>query len=291
MARALALLLVGAMLSVHGAFSQETKPRVPPGRDPGGVAVALLTTGIDYTLPPIAARLARDGEGEPIALDVPDADNRPFPKDGDRRADASDDGTALAGALTQLGPRLRLIPVRIDLHDPVSLAKAAAFIAQTPARLVVVPFASASKADWEPFRQAAERLAQLLFVVGAGDEGKDLDADPLYPASLGLANVLVVTTAGAAPGYEIAERANFGARVVDAVAPAASLEVLGTGGRPQRLSGSVLATLVAIHAAAALLAREPALRGAELKRRLLAISAHRSGETARKTRTPAVLSE
>ena len=37
------------------------KPKVPPGRDPGGVAIAVIGSGVDYTLTNIARRLARDG--------------------------------------------------------------------------------------------------------------------------------------------------------------------------------------------------------------------------------------
>ncbi len=58
-------------------------PKVPTGLDPGGTAIGLVTTGIDYTDPEIAARLARDGEGEAIGMDLVDGERLPrchFPR-------------------------------------------------------------------------------------------------------------------------------------------------------------------------------------------------------------------
>src|SRR5262249_27641102 len=162
MGRALPALGVAALALMTIALAQGRKPPLPPGRDPGGGAVALLTTGIDYTLADVARRLARDGEGEIIGWDFVDNDNRPH---------APGEATARGGEGTQiakaLGAGRRLIPVRIG-PDPVSLARAVAFIAHTPARLVVVPMSSPIEADWEPFRQASQRFADLLFILTAG---------------------------------------------------------------------------------------------------------------------------
>src|SRR5690606_5000302 len=44
-----------ALLAPIEATARATDPRVPPGTDPGGIAVALISTGIDYTLPHISA--------------------------------------------------------------------------------------------------------------------------------------------------------------------------------------------------------------------------------------------
>src|SRR4029079_9055021 len=62
--RAAILSVLAAAVLTLATQAQEAKPRVPPGRAPGGVAIALISTGIDYTIPEIAQRLARDGEGE-----------------------------------------------------------------------------------------------------------------------------------------------------------------------------------------------------------------------------------
>src|SRR6185503_9453906 len=116
----------------------------------------------------------------------------------------------------------RLVPVRVDPRDPASLARAVAFIARTPARIVAVHMWGPRQEDWQPFRQAVERSPQLLFVVAAGDDGKDLDKDPVYPAAFVLPNVLVVTAASGgvlvSPSPRLHATANWGAKTVDAVA-------------------------------------------------------------------------
>ncbi len=226
-----ALLLVLATVLVHAAaaLAQTRKPALPPGTDPGGAAIALLTTGIDYTLPEIARRLARDGEGELIGLDLQDADNRPFAAAGsETRARWGGDATALIRAIAS--PGRRIVPVRIDPAAPVSLARAVAFVAQTPARVVVVPMWGADKAEWEPFRQAASHFRDLLFIVAAGDEGKDLDEQPAWPAAFGLANVLVVT-APLSRATESAVAPNGGDKAVDALV-SATRQPRNDGGAP-----------------------------------------------------------
>ena len=237
--RAILIQVVAATALGVAALAQGAKPSVPSGLDPGGVAIALIGTGIDYTLPLLARRLARDGEGEPIAWDLEDKDRKPFDKSkGGTRPEWGGDGTLVASLL--LGtPTLRLVPVRVDASDPVSVARAIAFVAQTPARVAVVPMWGTTRADWEPFRQAAVRFKDVLLVVPAGT-----GAEPVYPAALSLDNILAVTQG------------------------TASADAAGFGGALSRVSGAVLAVAAAGMAAADLLAREPGLDAAALKRRL-----------------------
>jgi hypothetical protein len=275
------LLSLAAMLAfAETALGQAKKPPLPPGRDPGGVAVALLVTRFDYTVPEIARRLARDGEGDLIGFDLIDEDNRPF---GDSRADMpahwGGDGTIVASNIVDAKIGTRLVPVRVNSRDPASLARAVAFIARTPARIVAVPMWGPRLEDWQPFRQAVERSPQLLFVVAAGDDGKDLDKDPVYPAAYLLPNVLVVTAASGAvligPSPRLQASANWGAKTVDAVALAET---------------SALATALAAKAAAAVLSVSPGLSGAELKVRLIEQALYRrEAETPPRTRSPAIL--
>jgi subtilase family protein len=272
MLRYLCLHLITMLALGPLAQAQIKKPPLPAGRDPGGVAIALIATGIDYTAPEVAGGLARDGEGELIGHDVVDNDNRPF-------GDGTGDGTRLAIALIDKQVGARLVPVRVDPSNPASLARAVAFIAQTPARIAVVPLWGPREQDWQPFRQAAGHFAQILFVVAAGDEGRDLDKEPIYPAGLGLPNLLVVTAAGfdreGSSRVQIQAGANWGADTVDAAALAGD---------------SALAAAVAARAAAAMLARSSGAGGAELKQRLIQSALQqREGETPQRTRTLALL--
>lgn len=241
MTRLLAALLLA--LATGAAFAQVVKPRVPPHKDPGGVAVALMGPGIDYTLPHIAERLARDGEGEIIGWDLRDDDPRPYDaSQGRSPTGEGGDATALASLLVADAGLLKLVALRVDAKAPASLASAVAFVARTPTRVVVVPLWSREATTWEPFRQAALRFRHILFIAAAG-EGADPGA--LYPAALGLENVLVLS---AGPG---------------------SADAKGFGGQFAKVSGGPLAATIAARMAAKILAREPQIDVARLKQGIL----------------------
>lgn len=177
-------------------FSQGADPKLTPGQDPGGTAVAILASGIDYADAAIAKRLARDGEGEIIGYDVVDNDMRPYQKT-DPSLPTSGDGTALARSVADI-PGTRIVAVRVSTEDPVSVARGAAFAAQTPARIALVPFSGTDAAQWEPLKQVATRAKQLLFLVPAGKGGA-----PSYPADLGLDNMLAIGGADAGRGLAV----------------------------------------------------------------------------------------
>jgi hypothetical protein len=191
MTRVLACLAAQTLLYVAPAWAAD--PPVPAGKDPGGAAVALITAGIDYTLPEIARALARDGEGELIGWDFVDNDRRPFAPSQDKTpANAGGGETTQGTALAKLlaGSSMRLVPVRVDAADPLSLARAAAFVARTPARVAILPEWSERPEDWEPFRQVAVHLNDVVFVAMTR---RDAGAKPVDPAALGLANLVAVT--------------------------------------------------------------------------------------------------
>jgi hypothetical protein len=271
----LAMLALVAALLVQPARGQDKKPALPPGRDPGGLAVALLSSGVDYTLADLAQRLARDGEGELIGWDFADNDRRPFERSG-QSTPVAQGGNATMLALKIAGTGRRVIPVRIPLGAPLVLAQAVAFIARTPAKITAVPMWTSNAADWWAFGQAASHAPDLLFIIAAGDEGKDIDAEPVYPAALHLPNALVVTAAMSDASLLLRPQSNWGAKTVDVMVPA---------------STSVEAIAVATIAAVSLLAVEPALGGASLKRILIERSAlhPRDGDASTKTQSGALL--
>jgi hypothetical protein len=222
-------------------------PRVPPGRDPGGPAIALISTGINYTLPAIASRLARDGEGELVGRDFADGDNLPFDVSQGRSAeDHGGDGTSLASLIASHSAGARIVAVRIDPQDPTQLARALAFVAQTPARVIVLAMRSTRGEEWEPFRLAAQHFRQLLIVVPSvgGPAGF---SSMVYPTALGLDNVLTADV----------------------------LDDVGTGVATTGFDGSLTTVSEAMAAAASIaaraadmFARNPAIDGAGMRRLL-----------------------
>ena len=96
-----------------------------------------------------------------------------------------------------------------------------------------LPMWGPDKSVWEPFRQAATHFTDLLFIVAAGDDGRDIDEEPVWPAAFGLPNVLVVSPI-AMPLLHHSGRANWGRHTVGAHASvlARSSEDYGPGQLP-----------------------------------------------------------
>jgi hypothetical protein len=160
-------------------------PKVPPGPAEIREPVAILTSGLDYTRPELAAHLARDGEGELIGWDIPGEDRFPYAATGGD----TDLMRALVERLPSPSP-LALLPVRIDAAVPLSVAQGLAFVGRTPARIVLVPLWSANRADWEPFRQAALHFSALRIVVPACADRPSDGTSPVYPRDLGVPNIV-----------------------------------------------------------------------------------------------------
>ncbi len=172
----------------HAAVAKD--PELPAGLDPGGTAIALISEGVDYTDPEIANRLARDGEGLLIGWDFIDNDPYPFPAPA-TVLDNGPNGTDLAKALLKVYRNGRLVPLRIDTTDPDSFAKAAAFVARTPARIVAVPHSSQDAKSWEPFRTVAEKTPETVYVLSAGKGAVDGTAE-VWPAAFRLPNAVSI---------------------------------------------------------------------------------------------------
>jgi hypothetical protein len=145
------------------------KPPVPPGRDPGGVMVALIGSGIDYTRPDIAPRLARDGEGYLVGWDFIDGDRSPFLpplRHGDGSV-SEHQATAAAQIILAEAPAARLGAFRVRLADLATTARATSAIAAGPARVVLVVADGDLTADiMGLLAEAARRFPRLLIISG-----------------------------------------------------------------------------------------------------------------------------
>ena len=244
-------------------------PPLPEGVDPGGVTVAHIDSGVNYLLPEIAARLARDAEGKALGRDLWENDERPF--DGDQGRSPFfpiRHGTPVASLLVQEAPEIRLVPIRFPRPDMTRMAEAVETAAAAGARVVAMPMGSRRQQDWMAFAEAAAAHPEMLFIVSAGNDGRDIDSTPLYPASLPLENMIVVTSAD---GFgRLAPGSNWGAASVDLMVPAENLEVIDYRGARGNASGSSYAVPRVAALAARLLQANPDLTTNELKQAIFA---------------------
>ncbi len=265
---ALEIALLGADLT-SGSASEPLNPPVPAGRDPGGVAVALFDSGLNYTLPSFSGRLARDENGKALGYDFWELDARPFDNNPTGSAFYPvRHGTAVASVLLNEAPDARVLPFRYPRPEMARMSDMVEAAAKAGARIVAMPMGSNRQDDWGAFAAAARAHPEMLFVISAGNNGRDIDEAPVYPAALSLDNFLVVTSCDhlgrLAPG------SNWGRTSVDLMVPAEELRVVDFTGAPARGAGSSFAVPRVAALAARLLAANQNWRAPELKAAILA---------------------
>ena len=243
----------------------------PAGADPGGIRVALVDSGLAYDLPLFRDRLARDAGGKPLGYDYWDLD--PWPYEGDVSRGPFlpiRHGTAVASILAREAPGAALIPFRYPRPDMSRMGELVARAIEAGARILAMPLGSREPGDWRAFERAL-RGHDILAIVSAGNDGRDIDRDPVYPAALALENVVTVTSADAFG--RLASGSNWGAQSVDVMLPAENLEIVDFRGASGRASGSSYAVPRLAALAARILAGNPELTAAELKARIFACTA------------------
>jgi len=239
-------------------------PPVPAAADPGGVSVGLIDSGVNYTIEPFASHLARTQDGVLLGRDFWDGDARPFDTDTGRSPFFPlHHGSAVMSVLIKEAAMARVLPVRYPRPDMTKMADAVGWLADQGVRIVNMAMGSNSENDWAAFADAARAHPRILFIISAGNNGRDIDKQPVYPAALGLSNTIVVTSSE--PDGRLAQGSNWGAQSVDIMVPGERMRVIDHRGAPGKASGSSFAvpriTALAVRASA----KYPDWHGPELR--------------------------
>ncbi len=239
----------------------------PPGADPGGVRIGLVDSGLAYDLPVFSDRLARRQDGTPVGYDFWNLDAWPYDGDTSRGAFLPiRHGTAVASIVAREAPDAALVPYRYPRPDMTRMADLVGHAIENGVKILAMPLGSRKASDWEAFASALEGQ-DILAIVSAGNDGRDIDATPVYPAALNLDNILTVTSADAFG--RLAQGSNWGATSVDLMVPAENMDVTDFRGASGVASGSSYAVPRLAALAARLLEREPDLTALDLKGRIL----------------------
>jgi subtilisin family serine protease len=247
----------------------------------GDVRVAVIDTGTDYNHPDLADNMLRDPGGAIVGYDFASDDADPM----DGAGPFTGHGTHTAGTIAARGnnglgvtgvcQRAWLMPIKI-FNDQISdervsdVIRAIDFAREHGAQVMNASFAHApfSQLELEALQRA--RDAGILFVAAAGNDGRNNDQTPLYPASYNALSDNVLSVAATTRSDTLASFSNFGADSVDLAAPGASVLSTAPNGGYRTMSGTSMAAPHVAGAAALLLAAFPSLTLPQLKARLLA---------------------
>ncbi len=182
------------------------------------VRVALVDSGVNYLLPAINQRLARRANGSMLGYDFWDLDDLPFDSHPSSSGRVVRHGTKTASLLLREAPMVELVPYRYPRPDMTRMTDLVLHAVEHDVRIVGLPLGGNLKSEWLAFESAARAHPEVLFVASAGNNSRDIDKKPVYPASLGLDNMLVVTSAD--DFVRPAEGVNRGRIGVDYLIPA-----------------------------------------------------------------------
>ncbi|NND92824.1 MAG: S8/S53 family peptidase [Granulosicoccus sp.] len=254
-----AALLAGSVLAEDPPIPeiQHSQAKAAPG-----LRVALVDSGVNYQLAEINSRLARQIDGSLLGYDFWDLDDRPFDVHPTSNGAIERHGTRTASVLLREAPGVELVPYRYPRPDMSRMTQLVSHAAENEVRIIGLPLGGNRREEWLEFEQAARAHADILFVASAGNNGRDIDRQPVYPASLDIPNMLVVTSAD--DFAEPAVGVNWGRVSVDYMVPAEALPVTDFNGRTVLASGSSYAVPRVVALAARLLQQDPALTVDEL---------------------------
>jgi subtilisin family serine protease len=256
-----------------------------------GVPVAVLDSGLDLSNPDLAdsvwtntgevAGNGLDDDGNGFVDDVHGADTVGW--DGDP-SDGLGHGTAVASVIAARGDNgfglsgmawnARLIPVKV-VHDDgwattATMVAGLRYALDEGARIVNMSLngSAPSQALDEAIQQAQAR--GVLVVTSAGNDGRDRDRVPSYPASERSPSVITVASSDRAGA--LAPGSAFGRGSVDIAAPGDEILTSDLGGSFTRRSGTSFAAAYVTGAAALLAAAHPDASASRLRAALIASS-------------------
>ncbi len=266
MAEAMRVLLVaaGVLLTTLVLAGDPPLPAFHPAQsgETQAVRVALVDSGVNYQLDAISSRLARRDDGSLIGYDFWDMDKLPFDANPDAQGNVQRHGTRTASVLLREASFVELVPYRYPRPDMQRMRDLVAHAAEHKVRIVGLPLGGNLQDEWTAFEAAARDHPQILFIISAGNNGRDIDQTPVYPAALDLPNTLVVTSAD--DFGQLARGSNWGRSSVDYMVPAEFVPVIRFDGTSSMAAGSSYAVPRVMALAARLIRDDPALSVAGL---------------------------
>ena len=205
-----------------------------------GIKVAIVDTGVNYNLDFIADKISRIDESNLTGYDFEDDDSLPYDIDTGRSVFfPMHHGTSVSSIILREAPMSELVVYRFPRSEMCKFENLVEHISVNKIKIVNLSMGSVNKDDWQCFYRAAKSNKNILFFVSAGNDGKNIDFEKIYPASFDLENIIVVTSSDISGN--LAQGSNFGSISVDFLIPGEQIPVIDHRGVKTNASGSSFA--------------------------------------------------
>ena len=187
--------------------------------------IALVDTGVNYTLKKLKNNIAINNEGKLLGYDFWDEDEFPFDNDPRRNPFyPRHHGTTIFSVLKNEAPDIKTAIYRFPALQMCKFKNLIEEISKNSLKVVNLSMGSSNKKDWECFLSAAKKHSNLIFVVSAGNSKQNIDIKPIYPASFDLKNIITVSSS--TKNGQLGRDSNYGLKTVDFLLPAERVLVL-----------------------------------------------------------------
>ena len=205
-----------------------------------GIKVAIVDTGVNYNLDFIADKISRIDESNLTGYDFEDDDSLPYDIDTGRSVFfPMHHGTSVSSIILREAPMSELVVYRFPRSEMCKFENLIEHISVNKIKIVNLSMGSVNKDDWQCFYRAAKSNKNILFFVSAGNDGKNIDFEKIYPASFDLENIIVITSSDISGN--LAQGSNFGSVSVDFLIPGEQIPVMDHRGVKTNASGSSFA--------------------------------------------------
>ncbi len=256
-------------------------PAWDKGTDSSGVVIAVIDSGVDYNHPDLSDNIWKDSQNNP-GYNAIKNDNDPM--------DQHSHGTHCAGVIGAMGNneigvcgvnwQVKIMVLKfLDAYGNGTLADAIRCIEYVADRYDEGVNIAAVSNSWGGnsyslllYNAIDElRTRNVLFVAAAGNNARDADAMPIYPAAFNLPNIISV--ASSEQDDDVSTFSNYGKISVDIAAPGTSIYSTVLSTNPKSIydikSGTSMATPFVAGAAGLLSAMMDVSDSAQLKEWIL----------------------
>ena len=233
-----------------------------------GIKVAIVDTGVNYNLDFIADKISRIDESNLTGYDFEDDDSLPYDIDTGRSVFfPMHHGTSVSSIILREAPMSELVVYRFPRSEMCKFENLIEHISVNKIKIVNLSMGSVNKDDWQCFYKAAKSNKNILFFVSAGNDGKNIDFEKIYPASFDLENIIVITSSDISGN--LAQGSNFGSVSVDFLIPGEQIPVMDHRGVKTNASGSSFAVPRVVAMAIRILSNNPNANILDIKSKLI----------------------